>query len=119
MQQRRRLEKHTVGTIMAIGAEARANGALTEAEHLAARAGVDRDIAEAVTQRRVRLRTANTAVSPISAAEGARQAMATFLAPDDDLDDVVTQRRARLRPDNTAVAPLSAAEIARRFREED
>ena len=119
MQQRRRLEKHTVGTIMAIGAEARANGALTEAEHLAARAGVDRDVAEAVTQRRVRLRPDNTAVEPISAAEGARRMMAILEEHDDDLDEVVTQRRARLRPDNTAVAPLSAAEIARRFREED
>jgi putative transposase len=72
MQQRRRLEKHTAGTIVAIAAAARANGAMTEAEHLAARAGV-LDVSDAVTQRRARLRPDNTAVAPLSAAEIARR----------------------------------------------
>ena len=75
MQQRRRLEKRTAGAIMAIAAEARANGALTEAEHLAQRAGL-MEVNGAVTQRRPRLRPASAAVAPLSACEIARQVLA-------------------------------------------
>lgn len=121
MQERRHLQKQTVRTIMAIGAEARSNGALTEAEHLAARAGVNFDVADAVTQKRARLRPSERRVAPVSAAEGARGALAILRG--EDADDAVTQRRARLRPDNTATAPMSAAEGARQvlaiLREED
>jgi hypothetical protein len=72
MQLRRRLEKQTVGELRAIADEARANGALTEAEHLAARAGVIA-VNDAVTQRRVRLRPDNAARAPMTAAESARR----------------------------------------------
>jgi putative transposase len=89
MQQRRHLEKQTRQKVLGIGSEARANGALTEVEHLAARAGVA--VGEVVTQRRPSLRSDNTAVAPLSAAALARQFRA-------------------------AVAPISAAEGARRFR---
>jgi transposase InsO family protein len=91
MQQRRHLEKQTRQKVLGIGSEARANGALTEVEHLAARAGVA--VGEVVTQRRPSLRPDNTAVAPLSAAALARQFRA-------------------------AVAPISAAEGARRFRGE-
>jgi len=68
MQQRRRMEKHTRQMITGIAAAARANGARSDVEHLAARAGV----AEVVTQRRPRLRPDNTAVAPMTACEIAR-----------------------------------------------
>jgi hypothetical protein len=93
MQQRRYLEKQTRQKVRGIRSEARANGALTEVEHLAARAGVA--VGEVVTQRRPSsLRPDNTAVAPLSAAALARQFRA-------------------------AVAPISAAEGARRFRGEN
>jgi hypothetical protein len=94
MQLRRRLEKQTAGAIVAIAAAARANGAMTEAEHLARRAGV-LDVSDAVTQRRVRLRSDNEAVAPLSAADIARQV------------------REAIRE---TVAPSSAADVARRVR---
>jgi putative transposase len=120
MRLRRRLEKQTVGQIIALGTEARANGAISEAEHLAARAGV-LNVEDLVTQRQVRVRPDNKRTAPVSAAEGARGALAILRG--EDSDDAVTQRRARLRPDNTATAPISAAEGARQvlamLREED
>ena len=75
MQLRRRLKKQTAGTIVAIAEAARANGAMTEAEHLAQRAGV-MEANGAITQRRPRLRPDNTAVAPLSACEIARQVLA-------------------------------------------
>ena len=74
MQLRRRLEKQTAGTIVAIAAAARANGAMAEAEHLAQRAGV-MEANGTITQRRPRLRPENTAVAPLSACEIARRAI--------------------------------------------
>ena len=100
MQQRRHLEKQTRHLIGGIAAAARANGARTDVEHLAMRAGVA-GVGDVVTQRRPRLRPDNTALAPLSACEIARRALG----------------HARVRSDNSAVAPLSAAEVARRFRE--
>ncbi len=88
MQQRARLLKHTRQAIVGIGATARANGAVTEVEHLAMRAGLMAG-GEVVTPLR-RLRASNA-----------------------DLADAVTQRPARLRPDDNAKAPMSAADIAK------
>jgi len=104
MKQRRHLEKLTSQVITGIAAAARANGALTDVEHLAARAGVT----EVVRQRRERPRgPLDTAPTPLSPDDAAR----VLLAP--DVSEMVTQRRGRLRPDNAAVAPPTAGEIAR------
>jgi hypothetical protein len=75
MQQRRHLEKQTRQLIGGISAAARANGARTDVEHLAMRAGVA-EVGDVVTQRRPRLRPYNTAVAPLSACEIARQVLA-------------------------------------------
>jgi transposase InsO family protein len=72
MQQRRHLEKQTRQLIVGIAATARANGARTDVEHLAARAGVA-GVAEVVTQRRPSLLPDNSAVAPLSAAALARR----------------------------------------------
>jgi transposase InsO family protein len=74
MSLRRRLEKQTRGRIAGIAATARANGARTDAEHLAARAGV-LAVQEVVTQRRPRLRPDNTAKAPLTACEIARRVL--------------------------------------------
>ena len=125
MRERRRLEKQTSGRILGIEAAARADGAMTEVEHLAWRAGV-LDVPDVATQRRPRLRPNNTATAHKTADEIATEALAIIKkgtaharreTREDHIDDVVTQRRARLRPDNTAAAPLTAAEIARLFEE--
>ena len=71
MQQRRRLEKQTSRMITGIAAAARANGALTDVEHLAMRAGVA-DVSEMVTQRRPRLRPVDTTAAPLSPDDAAR-----------------------------------------------
>jgi hypothetical protein len=75
MEQRRHLEKQTRQLIGGIAATARANGARTDVEHLAMRAGVA-GVGEVVTQRRPRLHPDNTAVAPLSATEIARRAIA-------------------------------------------
>jgi transposase InsO family protein len=75
MQQRRHLEKQTRQLIGGIAAAARANGARTDVEHLAMRAGVA-GVSDVVTQRRPRLRPDNRAVAPLSACEIARQVLA-------------------------------------------
>lgn len=112
MQQRRRMEKRTRQTIVGIAATARANGALTDVEHLAARAGV---VEEAVTQRPMRLRPSNAAVAPPTPDEIGR-----MLAENDDVvAEAVTQRPVRLRPSNAAVAPATAGDIARFLLEEE
>ena len=71
MRQRRHLEKQTSRMITGIAAAARANGALTDVEHLAARAGV-MDVAEVVTQRRAKLRPLDTAATPLSPDDAAK-----------------------------------------------
>jgi len=70
MQQRRRLEKQTRQTIVGLAAAARANGAVSDVEHLAARAGT---MGDAVMQRpRTTVRPSNTAVAPATAGDIAR-----------------------------------------------
>jgi putative transposase len=70
MQQRRRLEKYTRQAIVGIAATARANGAMTDVEHLAARAGA---MGEVVMQRpMMRIRPDDTAVAPPSPEDAAR-----------------------------------------------
>ena len=73
MAERRRLEKATRNSILAIGKKARANGARTDVEHLAAHAAslpiAVGDIDEFLTQRKPRFRPDDSATAPKSAAE--------------------------------------------------
>jgi DNA-binding transcriptional ArsR family regulator len=73
MAERRRLEKQTAQTIMAIGDAARANGAITEVEHLARRAQVlQMAVGDHITQRRMHVRPDDRAVAPLSPDDAAR-----------------------------------------------
>jgi hypothetical protein len=73
MAERRRLEKQTASTILAIGDEARANGAVTEVEHLARRAQLmPMAVGDHITQRRVRIRPDDAATAPASAGDIAK-----------------------------------------------
>jgi hypothetical protein len=77
MAERRRLEKQTASTILAIGDEARANGAVTEVEHLARKAQLlPMAVGDHITQRRVRIRPDDTATAPASPGEIARMLIA-------------------------------------------
>jgi len=118
MQQRRRLQKHTRQTILGIEATARANGAVTEVEHLAMRSGLMAG-GEVVTHRPLRrLCPSNTPEAPLSAADIASRAR-KMMEEGDLFPDAVTQRPARLRPSDTAKTYLSPRDAARLLEEEE
>jgi len=72
MGERRRLEKQTRSTILAIGDMARSNGATTEVEHLARRVQVlPMAVGDHITQRKVRIRPDDSAVAPLSPEDAA------------------------------------------------
>ena len=121
MRQRRRMERDTREQIRGFAVSARANGARSDLEHLAMRAGV-LDVPDVITQRRARrLGPDSTATAPKTADEIATEVLALMknARGEDAVSDMVTQRRARLLPDNAAVAPISAAEIARQVLRDD
>jgi transposase InsO family protein len=73
MAERRRLEKQTAQTILAIGNQARAEGAVTEVEHLARKARMlPMAVGDHITQRPVRMRADDKATAPPSAVDIAR-----------------------------------------------
>ena len=73
MAERRRLEKHTSQTITAIGTAARANGAVTEVEHLARKAHIlPMAVGDHITQRQVCIRPSDTAIAPLSPEDAAK-----------------------------------------------
>jgi putative transposase len=72
MAERRRLEKQTAQTILAIGDQARAEGAVTEVEHLARKARVlPMAVGDHITQRPMRVRPDDSAVAPLSPEDAA------------------------------------------------
>jgi len=73
MAERRRLEKRTAQIILAIGDQARANGAVTEVEHIARKADMlPMAVGDHITQRPVRSHADAKATAPPSAGDIAR-----------------------------------------------
>ena len=73
MAERRRMEKRTAGTIMAIRDAARENGAISEVEHLVKHARVlPMAVGEFLTQRKPRIRPDDEAVAPPSPEDAAQ-----------------------------------------------
>jgi putative transposase len=78
MAERRSLEKQTAQTIAAIGAAARAKGAVTEVEHLARKVHIlPMAVGDHITQRQVRVRPSDTAIAPLSPEDAALEMNAT------------------------------------------
>ncbi len=122
MRERRHMEKATAGLIRGIGEAARANGAMSELEHLAKKTALGADI---LTPRRPRLQP-STAVAPPTACEIASR----VLHIEDDctsckelpaaVGDLTTPRRPRFTLGaKSEAAPPSPQEAARLLMEGD